>query len=523
MGILFNLGLLLAVLMVYKKVKSFLIWRAFEKWGDERGCGKPPVYPNILPWGLERYKIAFTGTKGIDILEDTIRSRYTKIGAPTHRLYNVGRTLIHTSTPENIQALLATNFQDYELGAARTKNLSDLIGNGIFTAEGESWAHFRHQLRPQFTREQVSDLETARKHLEILFRAVPNEDEEGWVETDLMPLIYRFTLDASTEFLFGESADSQSSALAAIDSGNTTDSQREMDFSEAMRYAQETIMLRLRFKSLYWIISSKKFSKACKTVQDFADRSVAKVLDANHKRAATVPGQKTKHIFLEELATQTQDPIEIRDQALQLLLAGRDTTASLLSWSIALLARHPSDFQRIRASVIDLFGTYQEPKEEMTFSSLKSCKELTYLFYETLRLYPVVPMNSRRAIRNTILPTGGGPDGKLPVAVMKGEGVAYSTYVLHRRHDTWGEDADEFRPGRWVGRKLGWEYIPFSGGARVCIGQQYALNEASFVVARLLQRYDRIESIDPEPLRKEIAMSLILGNGVKVKMHRAVD
>ncbi|CAG8978818.1 hypothetical protein HYALB_00012218 [Hymenoscyphus albidus] len=497
MGILFNLGLLL-------KVKSFLAWRAFEKWGDERGCGKPPVYPNILPWGLERYKIAFTGIKGIDILEDTIRSRYTKIGAPTHRLYNVGRTLIHTSTPENIQALLATNFQDYELGAARTKNLSDLIGNGIFRGR---------RIVGSFSTPIATPIHSA----------VPNEDERGWVETDLMPLIHRFTLDASTEFLFGESANSQSSALAVVDSGNTTDSQRDMDFSEAMRYAQETIMCRLRFKSLYWIISSNKFGKACKTVQDFADRSVAKVLDANHERAATVPGQKTKHIFLEELATQTQDPIEIRDQALQLLLAGRDTTASLLSWSIALLARHPSDFQRIRASVIDIFGTYQEPKEEMTFSSLKSCKELTYLFYETLRLYPVVSMNSRRAIRNTILPTGGGPDGKLPVAVMKGEGVAYSTYVLHRRHDIWGEDADEFRPGRWVGRKLGWEYIPFSGGARVCVGQQYALNEASFVVARLLQRYDKIESTDPEPLRKEIAMSLMLGNGVKVRMRKAAE
>lgn len=414
---------------------------------------------------------------GIDFLEDKIRSRYIKIGAPTHRFFNVGGTLIHTAEPENIQAVLATKFADFELGAARTKNLGDLIGNGIFTAEGESWSHFRHQLRPQFTRDQISDLETANRHLEILFRALPSENEKAWIEgADLMPLIYRFTMDASTEFLFGESSNSQSNALQAIDSGNTTDSQREMDFSEAMLYAQETIMFRLRFKSLYWIISPKKFKQACKTVQDFADRAVAKALDPNQKRATTLPGQKPKHVFLEELAAQTGDRIEIRDQALQLLLAGRDTTASLLSWTIALLSRHPEVFERVRRNILETFGTPSNPREEMTFSSLKSCKELQYLFYETLRLYPVVPMNSRKAVKNTILPTGGGKSGKLPVAVMKGESVAYSTYVLHRRHDIWGSDADEFKPERWTGRKLGWEYIPFSGGARVCIGREFLLS-----------------------------------------------
>lgn len=93
---------------------------------------------------------------------------------------------------------------------------------------------------------------------------------------------------------------------------------------------------------------------------------------------------------------------------------------------------------------------------------------------------------------------------------------------MHRRHDIWGEDADEFRPSRWEGRKLGWEFVPFSGGPRVCLGQQYALNNAGYVLTKLLQKYDQIEALDMvKPLNKGLAIVLAPGDGVKVRMHRA--
>jgi len=158
----------------------------------------------------------------------------------------------------------------------------------------------------------------------------------------------------------------------------------------------------------------------------------------------------------------------------------------------------------------------------MTFASLKACKAITHILYETLRLYPLAPINGRRALKDTVLPTGGGPDRKQPIAVRKGEQIRYSMYVMHRRHDIWGDDADEFRPDRWEKRKLGWEFIPFSGGPRVCLGrksaqvyvneftlipdtEQYALNEASFVIAKFLQDrggryvqpYQEKDSVDP--------------------------
>lgn len=392
----------------------------------------------------------------------------------THRSFiTFNNSIVSTAEPENIQALLATQFHDFDLGPARKSNFHDLLGNGIFTAEGEAWSHFRRQLRPQFSKSQVSDMEAADRHLGILFKALPEENALGWVEgADLLPLLYRFTMDVSSEFLFGESINSQSTALHSQDSGNTKDLEKELDFVEAMNYAQNFVMWRIRLGALQSIFSIKKFKKACKTVKDFADHFVRIALDPDHKRPPTLPGQKPKYVFLDELVAETRDPIELRDQVLHIMVAGRDTTSALLCFTILLLARHPAEFQHLREAIVSHFGTEKAPTNELTFESLKACKELKNVLYETLRLYPLVPINGREAIKDTTLPTGGGPDRKQPIVIRKGEQVGYSAYVMQRRKDIWGEDADEFRSARWDGRKLGWEFIGFSGGPRICLGRK---------------------------------------------------
>jgi cytochrome P450 len=111
------------------------------------------------------------------------------------------------------------------------------------------------------------------------------------------------------------------------------------------------------------------------------------------------------------------------------------------------------------------FGTYKAPRN-ITFSNLKACSYLQWCLNETLRLYPTVPLNSRRSIVDTTLPRGGGPDGLSPVFVPKGTEVNYSVYATHRNEAIWGKDANEFKAERWDGRKPGFEYLPFNGGPR---------------------------------------------------------
>jgi cytochrome P450 len=99
-----------------------------------------------------------------------------------------------------------------------------------------------------------------------------------------------------------------------------------------------------------------------------------------------------------------------------------------------------------------------------------------------LRLYPPVPLNTRTAKTTTTLPRGGGPDGNSPILIRKGEDVAFCVYAMHRRHDLYGEDADEFRPGRWKSDmplsisgevNATWGFLPFNGGPRACLGRKF--------------------------------------------------
>ena len=121
---------------------------------------------------------------------------------------------------------------------------------------------------------------------------------------------------------------------------------------------------------------------------------------------------------------------------------------------------------------------------------------LSFVIKESLRLFPPIPLNNRTAKKTTLLPRGGGPDGKAPILVRKGELVVFSQYVNSRRKNIFGPDADIFRPERWEECKkpdqFGWAYFPFSGGPRACLGQDFALLEVSYTIVRLLQAFPRI-------------------------------
>ncbi|RQM04940.1 hypothetical protein DH86_00004288, partial [Scytalidium sp. 3C] len=436
--------LLFVTYVVYTQIKDWMRWRKARAFGAKNGCADAPVVPNVLPGGVERFAGVLTGLK----------------------------------------AILATKFNDFAFGPIRKDNLLSFLGNGIFTSEGEAWSHYRAKLRPQFARSQVSDLESAQEHLDILWKALPDEDAEGWVGgsegVDLVPYLFRFTMDVSTEFLFGSSVGSQSHVILSNKSGDGAkiEVKEDLAFVEAMSYTQEFIAWRIRLQTLWWMANTKKFRDAEKTCKAYADKFVKLALEkeikrdgAAEKKPATTPSGHEKFVLLDSMVEDTQDPIELRDQILQILLAGRDTTSALLSWTFLLLARHPEIFDGLREEVLSALGSSSSTLP--TFESLKACKPLQNVLFEALRLYPVVPLNGRVAIRDTVLPEGGGPDHTQPIVVRAGEGVGYSAYVMQRRSELWGEDSDEFRPERWEGRKLGWDFIGFSGGPRICIGRKF--------------------------------------------------
>ncbi|KAL5419713.1 hypothetical protein PMIN03_000317 [Paraphaeosphaeria minitans] len=175
--------------------------------------------------------------------------------------------------------------------------------------------------------------------------------------------------------------------------------------------------------------------------------------------------KKEKYVFLDSLASETDDPVEIRNQLLSILVAGRDTTAACLSFMFLMLAQHPDVFSKLRKTIIEDFGTFDSPKD-ISFSRLKACSYLQWCINETLRLYPSVPWNSRRSAKDTSLPTGGGKDGLSPIFVPKGVETVYIVQIMQTHPEIWGPDANTFRPERWQNQRHGFEYLPFNGGPR---------------------------------------------------------
>ncbi|KAL2282300.1 hypothetical protein FJTKL_10922 [Diaporthe vaccinii] len=442
------------------------------------------------------------------------------------RYSTLGQTNVVTMDPKNVQAILANNFGTFDLGPQRAGMFWPMLGNGIFTQSAKDWKHSRELMRPQFTRDQVSDLELEEQHLQNMMSALDHRIQpDGWTNlVDLQVLFFRLTLDSATEFLLGESADSQLQNIPGYSKKlNSAEDIHNIDFAFHFDRGQAGLATRVHFGPLYWIYSSAAFRESVRQCNMFMDHYVKRALNKDLREKPVEQHGKPKYVFLDALAEQTQDPIELRSQLMHILLAGRDTTASMLGWLFFLLARDPARYKKLRNIVIEEFGTFARPKE-ITFARLKACQYLQQCNNETLRLYPVVPINSRWAYKDTVLPTGGGPNGTDPVFVPKNSAVDYCVYVTQRRKDIWGPDADEFRPERWEGRKVGWEYLPFNGGPRICLGQQFALTESSYVTVRLLQRFDAIENLERDPVRRQnLTLTSCSANGVKVRMHAAAE
>lgn len=344
-----------------------------------------------------------------------------------------------------------------------------MLGNGIFTQSGGDWKHSREMMRPQFTRDQVSDLDLEERHVLNMMSALDVKlKPDGWTHpVDLQEIFFRLTLDSATEFLLGESADSQLLEIPGYPrERNSAAALHDVNFAWAFDKGQMGLATKLRLGSMHWAWSSKEFRECVRQCNSFIDHYVRRALDTERREAQKERDlektSKQKYVFLDALVERTQDPIELRSQLLHILLAGRDTTASMLGWLFKLLAQDPARYKKLRDIVVEEFGTYTQPKE-ITFSKLKSCQYLQHCNNETLRLYPVVPINARYAFKDATLPTGGGPDGKSPIFIPKASSVEYSVHILHRRKDLWGPDAEDFIPERWENRKVGWEYVPFNG------------------------------------------------------------
>lgn len=196
-----------------QSLKTSNLTTVVEK-SKEVGAGDVPMYPVVGFAGLANLKQLQQADKE-QLFPDLLIRRQQEMSALHGREVSTFKNSVFfqdvyiTNDPKNIQAILATQFSDFDFGPARIGNMGATLGSGIFTQDGKQWEHSRALLRPNFVRDQVSDLELEEKHVQNLMKVMPGQSDGWTAETNLQQLFFRLTIDSATEFLFGESVDSQ--------------------------------------------------------------------------------------------------------------------------------------------------------------------------------------------------------------------------------------------------------------------------------------------------------------------------
>lgn len=445
---------------------------------QKRGCQPPPSLPQKdRLFGID---LAFQVLRSVkeDRLLSSSRTPFEIFGN-TFQSTLYGRTKIFSAEPLNIQAVFAKDFSSWGLQPLRLFASEPFIGKGIMNTDGSFWEHSRALIRPAFARQQISDFSFFDIHVNRLLKLVPKNGSS----VDLQPLFARLALDSSTEFLFGESVNSLMPETATVDA---------KAFLAAYNYGQKGVGRRMQLPHWNLFTSDKDFWNSCRTARKFVEKYVDRAISQH-----SVEGKDSKYVLAYELVKETADKADIRHQLLNVFLPAHEASAVALTNIFFHLARHPVVWTKLRQELLEQ-KILDASSAEIDFACLKRLKYLQYVMNETFRLNPAIGIISRVALRDTTLPTGGGGSGASPIYIRRGDVLSINLYVLHRRTDIYGDDADKFSPQRWEHlRPRQWSYLPFGGGPRICPGQQLALAEVAYTLVKFLQVFKSIENRDP--------------------------
>jgi len=211
-------------------------------------------------------------------------------------------------------------------------------------------------------------------------------------------------------------------------------------------------------------------------------------------------------LFLADARKRGQDVSEdyLRDLVLNFLIAGRDTTAQALSWTIFCLATHPAAEEKARQEVIDVRG-----ESGLSYEDLNSLPYLQAVLSEALRLYPSVPVDIKSALEDDTWPDGS----KIPAQTS----VMYNIYAMGHDPQLWGEDAEAFRPERWLEMAEtpdNYHYPVFNGGPRECLGRRLAMVEMKTCLAVLLPELSLKLAVPADQVQHDSQLTLGMGRGL---------
>ncbi|XP_020190750.1 alkane hydroxylase MAH1-like isoform X1 [Aegilops tauschii subsp. strangulata] len=483
-----------------------------------RSRRKNPAIP--LDWPLVRMLPSLLGS--LPRLHDWATSllsvshlNFRLIGPP-----HSGMQLFLTSDPANVRHVFTSNFPNYPKGPDFAE-IMDILGGGIFNADGDSWRRQRAKAQllmsaPRFRAfvSQCSRRKVERDLLPLLAHVVAT----GTGECDLMDVFLRLTFDMTTTLVFG------------VDPGCLAIGFPEVRFARAIDDAMDVLLIRNVLPLSWWKLVrwlgvgyERKMAVARHEIDRFIGDAIAKRREAVKARGANENSETTDLLSSyidDDDAGRTADVI-LRDTTMNLMLAGRDTTGSALSWFFYLLAKNPHVECKILAELDTIKATTSTTLDGMvTYDDTDELGRLVYLhaaLCEALRLYPPVPFEHKGVVAAETLPSGH--------EVRPGDKIIVSLYAMGRMEAVWGKDCWDFRPERWIREDGKPRYVPsykfasFNTGPRTCLGKDMAFVQLKAVAAAVVRNFV-VEAVPGHVVEPNVSIILHMKNGFKAKIKR---
>ncbi|XP_009615866.1 cytochrome P450 94A2-like [Nicotiana tomentosiformis] len=386
---------------------------------------------------------------------------------------------IFTANPANVQHMLKTQFHIYQKGNVFKTTMADFLGDGIFNVDGDIWKYQRqvssHEFNTKSLRkfvETVVDTELNERLIPILATAASKK-----TVLDFQDILQRFAFDNICKIAFGYDP---AYLLPSLPQAKFA-----VAFEDAVKLSSE------RFNAIFpflWKVkrklnigSEKILRAAVDNVRQFAKELVKeKQRELNEKSSL-----ESVDLLSRFLSTGHSDKDFVTDIVISFILAGRDTTSAALAWFFWLISEHPKTENEILKEI-------KAKSESPVYDEVKDMIYTHASLCESMRFYPPIPIDTKAATEDNILPDG--------TFVKKETRVSYHIYAMGRVEKLWGKDWAEFRPERWLDKddeSGNWSFVAmdtytypvFQAGPRICLGKEMAFLQMKRVVAGVLRRF----------------------------------
>ncbi|EOB6030727.1 cytochrome P450 [Campylobacter upsaliensis] len=414
-----------------------------------------------------------------------MQTGYVKM--PNFDLYVINDT-------KEVKRMMVDEVREFPKSELLHRLLSPLLGESIFTTNGEVWHKQRELLKPSFELTRISKVfNLMSEAVADLMRRFEKYPDNSYIEVDEMMTFV--TADVIFRTIM-------SSKLDEVQGRQILEA-----FATFQEESVRTAMRRMFYfpKWLSYLLGDRKRAKAGELIRKALSDIIKPRYEANLEKSDYEDILSSLLLVVDAKTNQRFSFEEILDQVAMLFLAGHETTASSLTWTLYLLSLYPEEQERAYNEICEVL----QDSKEIKIAHLRQFKFLTNVFKESLRLYPPVGFFAREAKKDTQV------RDKL---IKQGSGVVIAPWLIHR-HELFWQNPHGFDPSRFEREYKKEAYLPFGMGERICIGQGFAMQEAILILANILKTYrlELKEDFVPDVVGRLTIRSL---NGMWIKFSK---